>query len=333
MKQSKKLYIIISVVVSLSIVLGSVGIVVYRKNKTQKANAGATTVENEISLETAETSLEAGEDITAVEETSATTNATGTTSTTNKPNSTTSSDSQTTKAETTTTPQPVVAPVPVGSHAIAGQVPQKAAVSGSYFDDAVFIGDSVSLKLNYYEASANRLGNAQFLTAGSLSSTNALWEVSNKSVHPKYNGKKQKIEDSVAMCGAKKVYIMLGMNDINAVGIDGAVKNFEKLCDNILAKSPNVVFYVQSMTPLASSSNVASSRAGRLNNTSIFEYNKKLAGLCQRRGWYFINVAEVMYNEQGYLKNEYCGDLSSMGLHFTNEGCRVWVDYLLTHTP
>ena len=126
---------------------------------------------------------------------------------------------------------------------------------------------------------------------------------------------------------------MLGMNDINAVGINGAVKNFEKVCNNILAKSPDVTIYVQSVTPLAASSNVASKKEGRLNNASVYEYNKKLAALCQRRGWYFINVAEVMFNEKGYLKNEYCGDLQSMGIHFTNEGCRVWVDYLLTHTP
>lgn len=220
------------------------------------------------------------------------------------------------------------------SHEIAGSLPKREAVSGSWFDDAVFVGDSVSLKLTMYESSVDRLGKAQFLTAGSLSATNALWDVSEKSVHPKYKGKKQKIEDSIAqMSGVKKVYIMLGMNDINAVGINGGIKNLEKLCNNILKKSPDVQIYIQSVTPMAKGSNVASSKEGKLNNKSIREYNKKLASLAQKRGWYFVNVSEVMYDGNGYLKNEYCGDLGTMGIHFSNAGCKAWIDYLLTHTP
>lgn len=220
------------------------------------------------------------------------------------------------------------------AHEISGSLPKKSAVSGSWFNDAVFVGDSVSLKLTMYESSVDRLGKAQFLTAGSLSATNALWDVSDRSVHPKYKGKKQKIEDSIAqMKGVKKVYIMLGMNDINAVGINNGIKNFEKLCNKILEKSPDVQIYVQSVTPLMKGSKSSVNKEGKLNNKSIYEYNKKLAALAQKRGWYFVNVAEVMYDDNGYLKRDYCGDPDGMGLHFTNAGCKAWIDYLLTHTP
>lgn len=220
------------------------------------------------------------------------------------------------------------------SHEIAGSLPKNAAVSGSWFDDAVFVGDSVSLKLTMYESSVDRLGKAKFLTAGSLSATNALWNVSDKSVHPKYKGKKQKVEDSISqMSDVKKVYIMLGMNDINAVGPKNGIKNFEKLCNNILKKSPDVQIYVQSVTPLIKGSKSSVPKEGKLNNKTIYEYNKMLASLAQKRGWYFVNVSEVMYDEEGYLKKDYCGDPTSMGLHFTNAGCKAWIDYLLTHTP
>lgn len=277
----------------------------------------------------------------SVSETETTTKPTTTAPLTTKPSTTakpTNTKPATTAKPTTTKPATTTEPyVPAEgytlSHEIAGSVPKNEAVTGSWFDDAVFVGDSVSLKLSYYEASVDRLGKAQFLVAGSLSATNALWDVSDKSVHPKYKGKKQKVEDSISQMSVKKVYIMLGMNDINAVGINGSVKNFEKLCNRILEKSPNVQIYVQSVTPMASSSNVASSKEGRLNNKSIYEYNKKLCALAQQRGWYFINVAEVMFDDKGYLKNEYCSDLNSMGIHFTNAGCKAWIDYLLTHTP
>ena len=55
--------------------------------------------------------------------------------------------------------------------------------------------------------------------------------------------------------------------------------------------------------------------------------------LAQRRGWYFVDVASVMYTEDGNsLIPEYCSDPDDMGLHFTEAGCEAWVDYLYTHT-
>ncbi len=204
-------------------------------------------------------------------------------------------------------------------------------VKSSYFDDAVFVGDSISVKLTYYNATYNVLGKAKFLTAGSLGSTNALWKVSNKSVHPRYNGQKMKVEDAISqMKGVKKVYIMLGMNDICFVGENKALENFLTLCDNIKKKSPNVVFYVQSVTPRVKMTSTGT--VTELTNEKITHYNRHLSEICRDKGWYFINVASVMFDNTGNLKSEYCSDPSSMGMHFTNEGCKAWVDYLYTHT-
>ena len=74
-----------------------------------------------------------------------------------------------------------------------GTLVESTRVEDSYFDDAVFIGDSVSLKLNRYaseqrKSNANFMGKAQFLTAGSMGSGNALQPVSDESIHPMYNG-------------------------------------------------------------------------------------------------------------------------------------------------
>ena len=220
---------------------------------------------------------------------------------------------------------PAVAP-----YAIDGQLPKTARVKSSYFDDVVFVGDSISEGLHYYEIANDVLGKAQFLTSVSLGSTNALWEISDRSVHPRYNGQKMKIEDAIPLTGAKKVYIMLGMNDIISVGVDQSIRNFTTLCDKILQKAPSVQFYVESVTPRTNQG--AKSDDGPLNNKSITAYNKKLAALCQTRGWYFVNVAEVMFDNTGYLNKSYCSDPNGMGMHFANAGCKVWVEYLYTHT-
>lgn len=207
----------------------------------------------------------------------------------------------------------------------SGLVPESSRVDKSYFDDAAFVGDSVSLKLNYYNASTNELGNAKFFTSGSLGAANALWEVSGESVHPSYQGTKSLVEDCVSLSGAKKVFIMLGMNDIGLYSKEESIENYKELVGNILEKSPDAVIFIQSMTPITAGSNSS------LSNDSIREYNGMLLDMCEEMGWYYLDVASVLYNSDGSLEEAYCSDAESMGMHFTNEGCLKWIDYLKTH--
>lgn len=233
-----------------------------------------------------------------------------------------------TTVETTTVPETTVPPVET-KHAIEGSVPESAKVDSSYFDDAVFIGDSISDMLKFYEMSNDKLGKAQFLTAGSLSATNALWDVSNpKNVFPKYNGKVMKLENSVPLTGARKIYIMLGMNDIS-MGEASGIANYTKVIQRIKDACPDSYIFVESVTPRA---DIPAAHTSKLTNETITSYNKKMASVCKEKGWNFINVAEVMFDDSGFLKKEYCSDISSMGMHFTYEGCAKWVEYLYTHT-
>ena len=59
-------------------------------------------------------------------------------------------------------------------------------VDAKWFDDAVFVGDSVTLKLSYYcDEHPEALGNARFFCAGSLGFESALWDIDREdAVHP-----------------------------------------------------------------------------------------------------------------------------------------------------
>ena len=125
----------------------------------------------------------------------------------------------------------------------------------SYFDDAVFVGDSISVKLKQYvtrrrEKGEALLGEAQFLAVGGLGSFNVQLPITPDSLHPEFEGEKMYLEDSVAATGAKKMYIMFGMNDIVPYGIDGAIENLEELIDKILEKSPGLLVAVENVTPI-----------------------------------------------------------------------------------
>jgi len=107
-----------------------------------------------------------------------------------------------------------------------------------FFDDAAFIGDSVSLKLQRYQAEHGVLGSATFLTAGSYSVYHAI----NDTMFVSYRGQQMSPEDALAACGAKKVFILLGMNDIGRrdVGVDKAIDNWAVFLQRIRAKVKEV---------------------------------------------------------------------------------------------
>ncbi len=207
-------------------------------------------------------------------------------------------------------------------------IPAGERVPDSYFDDAVFIGDSVSLSLYYYCRDNGGLGNARFLVAGSLSAMNALFSTSSQySRHPTLNGVKVRVEDGVKQLGAKKVYIMLGMNDVG-MGVENAVSNYTELIGLILDKSPDAKIIVQSMTPLA---NGSTSNGKNLNNDNIRRFNDRMRETCKANKWYFLDVASALTDADGYLPRSYCSDYPNMGLHLTYSADKVWIDYIRSH--
>jgi len=208
-------------------------------------------------------------------------------------------------------------------------VKESAPVDASYFDDAAFVGDSVSMSLQYYCAAKKLLGNATFLCAGSLSPLNAHWDISEESKHPIYKGEKLKVEDAIKKCGARKIYIMLGVNSLS-FGLDDCVNDMVLLIDKILEKSPDVKIIIQSVTPMTKTSPI---KTLKLNNDIIKQYNERILEIAEERDWYYVDVAKAVSDKDGYLMDNYCSDPNSMGIHFNFTADQVWIDYLKTHTP
>ena len=233
-------------------------------------------------------------------------------------------------------PPPEPDPPPVDT-VVYGELPEGPRADDSYFDDAVFIGDSVTLMLQYYAMKQraedpNFLGKANFLTAGSFSYRHAVTAVTEASIHPTYNGTKMLVEDAISQMGAKKIYIMLGMNDIANKNYTQTMENVQTLVSRVLAKNPDAQFYFESVTP-----RMANSEHSYLNNEMIRGFNELLSEYAAENGYYFVNIYAGICDENGALPAQYCSDPVSeggngMGIHFTYDGCKVWTDYLYTHT-
>ena len=199
-------------------------------------------------------------------------------------------------------------------------------VDAAWFDDAVFVGDSVTLKLSYY-ADNGSLGNATFLCAGSLGYNNAqmgLYEEGN--VHPVLYGEKVTVVGGLSQLQPKKIFVMLGMNDIGLYGVDGAIEGMKTLTSQISQSCPDAMIYIQSVTPMLENMQLTD-----LNNRTIAEFDSKVQPICQQRGYIYLDIASAVEDGSGALIYDYCGDPTAMGLHFSDAGCDAWVSYLKSH--
>ena len=199
-------------------------------------------------------------------------------------------------------------------------------VSSDWFDDALFIGDSVTLKLWYYSDNGS-LGDAEFLCAGSLGYNNALWDLYHPdNVHPTLNGEKVTVDEGARIINPNKIFIMLGMNDIGLYGVDGAVDGMRELVRRIHNNCPDADIYIESVTPMLEDMQLT-----YLNNTTIAEFDRKAEAYCNEMGYHYLDIASAVGDGYGNLVYEYCSDAAAMGLHFSDAGCYQWVEYLKNH--
>lgn len=185
-----------------------------------------------------------------------------------------------------------------------------------YFSDAAFIGDSVSMALRNRCLSTGKLPGATFFVRGSYGSGHAV----NDTMLLTHQGIEMKPEDAIRAAGVKKVFIMLGMNDLNIYGLEGTIENWENMTKRILDKNPGVQIIVQSMTPI-----VTGSEAGKLNNPTIDEYNGMLIDFALKHNFAYIDTASNMKDATNGLNTSYCSDNY---VHLSDAGVDVWVEKL-----
>lgn len=207
-------------------------------------------------------------------------------------------------------------------------------VDDSYFNDAVFIGDSISYGFELYvtEKRANGetvLGEAKFLTSGSLSYGNSLWDVSDESVHPTYNGEKMKLEDAIAQIKPGKIFILLGTNDVALYGVEQTIANADTEISRMLEASPGAEIFIMSTTPKYSPAE--SDVDGALNNADIDALNVAMRNFAVEKGYNFMNIAPLFKDETGGLAADYCSDKEGMGIHFTSAAYDIWLNFLYSY--
>ena len=189
-------------------------------------------------------------------------------------------------------------------------------VADSYFDDAAFIGDSRTQGLQLYTG----LPNATFYaTQGLMVDT----FFSKKFV--KAGGGKITIPDAMKNQTFKKVYIMLGVNELGWVYEKVFIQKYGEVVDKVKELQPDAKVYVQSILPVTKAK---SDGDAIYNNTKISRYNELIEQMCREKGVTYLHVADAVGLDNGALPAGSATD----GVHLNREYCYKWLDYLKTHT-
>ena len=116
-----------------------------------------------------------------------------------------------------------------------------------------------------------------------------------------------------------KIFIMIGTNDL-AYGksVNHVLSNYKKIIDRIKTETPNTKLYIQSVFP------VEDAIHWTRPNSSINDINEGLVKLCEEHKLQYIDVHNILINENGKLNMDYSID----GLHVNGKGYLLWKELI-----
>jgi len=181
----------------------------------------------------------------------------------------------------------------------------------SYFDDALFIGDSRTVGLCNY----GNLPNADYFCTGGLAAYQILdGETVDGST----------LNEILSENEYGKIYVMLGLNEI-AFGIEEFGEHIQELYTMIHEKSPDSLIFMMANLHITQS---FSEESNSISNDDLNQANNYIKNLTDNITSFYIDVNPLFDDENGYLSADYSSD----GSHISGYDYADWSDWLCTQT-
>lgn len=191
-------------------------------------------------------------------------------------------------------------------------------VDDSYFDDAVFIGDSRTVGMYEY---------------GGLEETSTFYASTGLTIYKMFDskivavpGQKKKItvEEALSERQFAKIYLMIGINEMGTGTVESFMKAYGEAVQHLQQLQPDAVIYLQAIMK------VTTERSGQgdyITNEGIEARNEEIAKLADDEKIYYLDVNPLICDETGGMVASYTYD----GVHLKAQYIPIWLDFLKEH--
>ena len=190
-------------------------------------------------------------------------------------------------------------------------------VSEDYFNDALFIGDSRIAGLSQY----GNLEQADFAAEVGLTIFHLF---DKKFLEVDNSRKKETIEDLLEQKQYKKIYLMVGINELGTGDEERFQKAYREALEKIETLQPNAIIFVQGLMHVTEKK---SKQEKFINNEHINIRNMGLAQLADGKRVFYLDINPLYDDENGCLNPVFTGD----GVHLKAQYYGAWREYLMTY--
>ena len=191
-------------------------------------------------------------------------------------------------------------------------------VDDSYFDDAVFIGDSRTVGMYEY---------------GGLEKTSTFYASTGLTIYKMFDsaivsvpGQKKKItvEEALSQKQFSKIYLMIGINEMGTGTVESFMKSYGEAVQHLQELQPDAVIYLQAIMKVTTE---RSAQGDYITNEGIEARNAEIAKLADDRKIFFLDVNPLICDETGGMAASYTYD----GVHLKAQYIPIWLDFLKEH--
>lgn len=206
--------------------------------------------------------------------------------------------------------------VAVDNGSAAGPIFQT--VDSTYFEDALFIGDSRTVALYKY---GDLEKSVDFFASTGLNVYRLFKE---KLPWPPEDKTKRTLEEMLAAEQYGKIYFMMGINEMGIGTQEEFVEKYEEIIRRIHELQPDAVIFVQAIMRVTTA---RSDQGDYITNEGIDERNQAIQALTDGETYIYLDVNSVLCDEDGGL----CPDYSFDGVHLKAKYVDLWKSFLLEH--
>ena len=220
------------------------------------------------------------------------------------------------------TPTPEPTPVPVSDEQL------DEGYLDAWFDDSVMVGDSIVAGLGRYvtgERDKGRpcLGKMRIVGVGGLTLRKALAAEQKKTDGALvFRSRFMTVSEVVEETQAKSLFILVGVRDLESYSSEALIDAYDTFISIIKENHPDLRIYVHSLMPMLKGFSMSVRQTADMNRAA----NEKLRAFCEEKGYTYLELADLIRDEEGYLKYEYSG--TDYSFHPNDIARAIWVRLL-----